>query len=167
MGRKSIGGIVPTTPTERELERWNVLFNNYLWMESMRERGHEPGRLCQCTACRKTYRVDEWSRVQTFEERQILTAKQTNTVKCIKCGATCEARFINVSRRKTYQEKYVAVIRANGRDEVFIDGYLLWKDYGKAGNGEMLSFVALPQYRKIERYVLRPGEATKYELCGP
>jgi hypothetical protein len=167
MGRKNIGGIVPLTPTERELERWNTLFNNYLWMESMRERGQEPGRLCWCTACRKTYRVDEWARVQTFEERQILTAKQANMVKCVKCGATCEARFINVSRGKTYQEEYVAVIRANGRNEVLIDGYLLWKDYGEAGDGYTLPFVALPRYRKIERYVLRPGEATKYELCGP
>ena len=164
MARKSLGGIVPMTPTERELERWNGLFNNYLWMESMRERGQEPGRLCWCTHCRKTYRVDEWARVQTFEERQILTAKQANTVQCIKCGAICEARFINVSRRKTQQTEYVGVIRANGHDEVLIDGYLLWKDYGEAGDGYTLPFVALPQYRKIERYVLRPGQATKYEL---
>ena len=164
--KKSIGGIVPLTPSERELERFNRLFNDYLWMESTREKGQEPGRLCWCTSCRKTYRVNEWARVQTVDERNILTSKQTTKVKCIKCGTVCEARFVNVSRRITYQEEYAAVIRANGHDEVFIDGYLLWKDYGEAKDGETLQFVALPKYRKIERYVLRPGEATKYEVCG-
>ena len=164
--KKSIGGIVPLTPSERELERFNAIFDNYLWMESTREKGQEPGRLCWCTSCLKTYRVDEWARVQSADEMNILTAKQAYKVKCAKCGATCEARFVNVSRRKTYQEEYAAVIRANGHDEVLIDGYLLWKDYGEAKDGETLQFVALPKYRKIERYVLRPGEATKYEVCG-
>ena len=166
MARKSIGGIVPLTPSEKELERFNSLFTNYLWMESTRERGQEPGRLCWCTYCRKTYRVDEWARVQTADERNILTAKQANEVKCAKCGAKCEARFVNVSRRKTYQERYVAVIRANGHDEVLIDGYLLWKNYGEAKDGETIQFVELPRYRKIERYVLRPGMATKYMMSS-
>lgn len=161
--KKSIGGIVPLTPTERELEGWNFLFDDYLFMDPIKDKGQEPGRMCYCTHCRKAYRVNEWARVISYEEREIITAKQKNRVKCAKCGTVCEARFVNVSRRKTQQSKYVAVIRANGHDEVLVDGYLLWKDYGEAKDGYTLQFTALPQWRKCERYVLRPGEATKYE----
>jgi hypothetical protein len=163
--KKSIGGIVPLTPTDKELAQWNILFDSYLWMEPQKVKdGKEPGRVCYCTRCRKTYRVDEWARVFTAEERDVLTAKQGYHIKCAKCGVVCEARFVNVSRRKAHQSQYVAMIRANGHDEVLIDGYLLWKDYGEAKDGETLQFTALPKWRKVERYVLRPGEATKYVL---
>lgn len=162
MGKKNIGGIIPTTPTQSELESWNLLFDTYLWLDPIKDKGREPGRMCYCTRCRKVYRVDEWARVQTYEDRQILTATQASEVTCAKCGMVAEARFVNVSRRKASQGEYVAVIRANGYDEILIDGYFLWKDYGKAKDGCTLQFTALPRWRKCERYVLRPGTCTKY-----
>lgn len=84
--KKSIGGIVPLTPTERELEGWNFLFDDYLFMDPIKDKGQEPGRMCYCTHCRKVYRVNEWARVISYEEREIITAKHANRVKCAKCG---------------------------------------------------------------------------------
>lgn len=154
MGKRKLDGIVPMTPTERELSSWNFLFKAYIFMQPERDRG----RMCYCTACRKPYRVEEWTRSLTADERFLLCAKHKETVKCPKCGTYGEARFVKISRRQCCEHHCVAVVRTDSRrDRVVIDCYALYKRY------EDDALTALPTFKKWERYVLTPGAVAQYQ----
>lgn len=136
--------------TAEDVERVNELFAHYVFFTT----APDGGRYCECSGCRKSFRVEGLPRTITPEWRAFMAAKHNDTVRCPKCGREAKLKNKGICKSAASLEAWGRVILFHVReDTVYAQAYFIRKRYGP---GRWRPEV---EYLCKAIYTFRPGEA--------